>query len=952
CVADYRKERYISDEEANILRSAGLMLVNAINNHQQSFLIRRAEDQNNLMLNANPLCCQLWDSNLNIIDCNDATLKFFGLKDKQTFIDFFPELSPKFQPDGTPSEKKISESIKIAFEQGRYVYEYMHQFLDSSYVPVEVTIVPVEHKSEIVVAVYLRDLREHKKMMANISYRDVLLNAVNRSAVMLLNSDVKSFKDSASLGMKAIAEALKVDCVYLWKNHMVDGKLFCSQLFEWSPKKTIFTDGTFYSYDEVVPGWEKILSKGEIINSLVRKMSQKEQAHLAGILSILVVPVFYEEMFWGFVGYDDCKKERIFTKEEEYILHSGSLLVANAFIRNEQIQFMLEGIKRERDLEIEKQAAQAANEAKTQFLARMSHEIRTPMNAIIGMSDLLLSEQLNIRQHRYAEDIKLSSNALLNIINDILDFSKIAAAKFSLVPVHYDFKACIENICAMTKSLIQDKAFANKSNAIKFIAEFSKIPNCLYGDDVRFRQILLNLLSNAVKYTNVGSITLSINVVDSNMYINLADTGEGIPADALPTLFEAFEQADTMRNRSLQGTGLGLSITRSLVELMGGNISVESVYGSGTTFHILMPFVVGNFNLVERDNDSAVIYAPHADVLVVDDRESNLSVICGLLNQCQIEAEKALSGAKAIELATRKHYDLIFMDHMMPEMDGVETTKLLREKGVNTPIIALTANAVSGAKEFLLASGMQDFLSKPIDKSMLYHILKLWLPPGKITAEHSEVSVAVKTRLPDTQDPNEKIFWENIYKIKALSPDIGLNIFSGQHNLYKNTLEIAMREMFKSIEKLYEFIARDEMNSFRIEIHGQKGSLSNIGASELASKAADIEDAAIDGEIDFCIANLPPFVDELTSLAKKLKNAFDTLRENQASLELPPDLSPILTALTDAMAIPDYAVLFEEIAKLETLEIPPELSDDIENLKEAVMIMNYDFAKSIIHRLV
>ena len=800
------------------------------------------------------------------------------------------------------------------------------------------------------VSEYRKVLNEMQKVMAGMDYRDQLLNTVNEAAAILLNAEVNSFERAVYLSMQKIAIAVEVDTVYLWKNHAIGGKLYCSQVFEWSPIETMFTDDKLYSYEEVVPEWEAILSQGNIINSVVRDMSLREQAHLnpTGILSVLVVPIFIDEHFWGFVGYDDCQRERLFTKEEEAILRSGSLLIANAFVRNEQIKLMLEGLERERDLEIQKQTAQAANEAKTNFLARMSHEIRTPMNAIIGMSDLLLSENLNTRQHRYAEDIKTSSNALLDIINDILDLSKIHEAKLSLMPVHYDFKVFIDNICSMTQFLIQEKMYSHSTKSLKLVKDIQEdIPVCLYGDDVRLRQILLNLLSNAVKYTRKGKITLTIRFDEKNMMVSVADTGIGIPKDDIPTLFDAFKQVDTEKNRGVQGTGLGLSIVKTLVELMGGNISIESNYGKGSSFNLVLPYEPGNPDLIRNDNgDSEIVYAPDAKVLTVDDRESNLTVICGLLYQSYIVADKALSGAKAIRMVSKKQYDLIFLDHMMPDMDGVETAQKLREMGITIPIIALTANAISGAREFLMSSGMDDYLSKPIDKIKLYNILSKWLPAEKLTDKPED-----RVSEPREYDDNDNLFCKKLSKLMGLNVTTGLDLASGDIKTYKNTVEVTMREIAKSIIKLNEFPTDKDLKKFCIEVHGLKGSFANIGASVLSFKAAKLEDASHEGDIDYCIANLDEFVDELRVFEKNLINVFEEIWEKQETFEIPPELPPILSRITEAMAETDFSAVYEEVDNLNALELDGAIKEEIEKLTEALMIMNYDHAEIIIERL-
>jgi len=334
-----------------------------------------ASERTMLMLDTSPLCIQVWDKHLNTIDCNEAGVRLYGFKDKQEYIDRFLECcSPEYQPDGQRSDEKAVMLVNKAFKEGYCNFEWMHRRpIDDIPIPAEITLVRAKYKGEDIVLGYTRDMREQKKMMKDIEYRDNLMQAVNQAAMTLLNSDMEFFEKELHRSMNIIAEAVKVDCVYLWKNHTTDGKLFCSQVFEWSPQKTIFADGTPYSYDDVVPGWEEILSGGRHINNIVRNMSQKEQEHLSpsGILSILVVPIFIKDQFWGFVGFDDCHRERIFTKEEESNLHSASLMLANSFIRNEMIHDIRnssEQLKRRAKL------MQAVNQSATLLLTTKDNE--------------------------------------------------------------------------------------------------------------------------------------------------------------------------------------------------------------------------------------------------------------------------------------------------------------------------------------------------------------------------------------------------------------------------------------------------------------------------------------------------------------------------------------------------------------------------------------------------
>jgi len=388
--------------------------------------------------------------------------------------------------------------------------------------------------------------------------------------------------------------------------------------------------------------------------------------------------------------------------------------------------------------------AQEASRAKSDFLSSMSHEIRTPMNAIIGMAELLGHEQLNERQMGYVGDITVSSKSLLGIINDILDFSKIESGKLELNPVDYELITLINNIDSMFTYVAQKKALEFK---VEFVGD---LPDCLYGDDMRLRQALTNICGNAVKFTEKGYIKLTITANPDRIIFRIEDTGMGIREEDIPKLFKAFEQLDKVKNRSVVGTGLGLSITKAFVGLMGGEITVESEYGRGTAFTISIPVIKGNAENIRKskgEKNEHSISAPDAMILVTDDNEFNLKVASGLLSFMDIEAETADSGAKAIELVQQKDYDIIFMDHMMPEMDGVEAVRRIRELGgkyEKLTIIALTANAILGAREMFLENGFDDFISKPINADELQEIIQKHLPPDKIrTADNNKTREAI-----------------------------------------------------------------------------------------------------------------------------------------------------------------------------------------------------------------
>lgn len=389
--------------------------------------------------------------------------------------------------------------------------------------------------------------------------------------------------------------------------------------------------------------------------------------------------------------------------------------------------------------------AEASNEAKSVFLANMSHEIRTPMNAICGMTDMLLDENLSEQGREYAATIKTSGEGLLSIINDILDFSKIEAGKMPIIPEEYYFSSMIHDVMSMMEQRVKGKP-------VEVIARVSdSVPRKLYGDIGRVKQIIINIMGNATKFTHEGAVTLTVSWEQEEndtgrMIVSVSDTGIGIREEDMDKLFRSFEQADMKKNRGIEGTGLGLSISKLLVENMGGSIKVESEYGKGSTFSFDIRQKVVDAAPCEYSKNKKVVEvkqfvidftAPEANVLVVDDNKVNLRVATGLLKKFGIVPDLVDNGPDSVDMIRRRsQYDLVFMDHMMPEVDGIEATKMIRAIGTpytdQLPIVALSANAVKGMEDEFLVGGMDDFLPKPIDLEMLAVILKKWLPAERI----------------------------------------------------------------------------------------------------------------------------------------------------------------------------------------------------------------------------
>jgi signal transduction histidine kinase/CheY-like chemotaxis protein/HPt (histidine-containing phosphotransfer) domain-containing protein len=841
---------------------------------------------------------------------------------------------------------------------------------------------------------------------AEIERQNTLMGIVNDVAKHLLDSGSGDYFSAIIETMKMICRGLEVDHVHLWQNNRKDdGKLHYKQVCKWMREG--LTDNISlleYSYQEALPSWENLLAEGKSLNGPIDCFPEKERQHLAAqnVQSVLVVPIFLHNAFWGFVSFDNANRQRVYTRAEENVLRSFGLLAVGAIergkialnmqhtltkleaiinnyngiiwsidnkrmITNFNGQYLktigalptkVEGkyledtelknkyldteyvektfregpqhwisdidgrvlhsyttplvdsggnalgivgstndetemIKLQRDLKTAVKAAEAASVSKSRFLANMSHEMRTPLNAIIGLSEMELNSiGLEDRTFGNIEKIYSAGVNLLEIINDILDISKIESGKFSLVPVIYDVPSIINDTVCLNIIRIGNKP-------IQFRLHIDgTLPSKLEGDELRIKQIFNNLLSNAIKYTDSGFVDWGISCVREGDRVKVTstikDTGKGISKEDQKELFNDYFQIDRRANYHVEGTGLGLSITLNLIDLMDGTITMESEYHKGSTFTVEFyqktagNEIIGdevannlsklNYSAQRRSRNQKLIRADmsYAAVLVVDDVPTNLDVAEGTLKPYKLTIDCVTSGVDAIKRIREEkiRYSAIFMDHMMPGMDGIEAVRIIREEigtdyAKTVPVIALTANAISGNNEMFLQNGFQDFLSKPIDILKLDQILHQWVrdktkenekPTNETTVDSRENKTAASGRL----------------VIPEINTTLALTRFNNDESIYLRILASFVRYAPSNIKTAENFCkalitnktppSTEDIDNFRIAVHSYKGSSRSVGADNMGYMAEKLEMAAKQNDLTYIKANTGLFVDAAQKL--------------------------------------------------------------------------------------
>ncbi len=549
--------------------------------------------------------------------------------------------------------------------------------------------------------------------------------------------------------------------------------------------------------------------------------------------------------------------------------------------------------------------AEAANRAKSDFLANMSHEIRTPINAILGFNTMIKREAKNPQIIKYADDIMGAGNSLLSIINDILDLSKIESGKMEIVPVEYEISSLLLDVVNMMKMKAADKGLRINLNVD------SNIPVWLLGDDVRIKQIIVNLMNNAVKYTEHGTVTLNVHGIregeNERLYFEIKDTGIGIKPEDIDKLFEKFKRIEESRNHSIEGTGLGMNITINLLAMMNSKLDVKSNYGEGSkfSFEILQKVVregeIGDINTrvnKRRDDKTykAKFEAPEARVLVVDDNRMNREVIIALLKHTHIIFDQADGGYSCLEKTNTNKYDLILLDHMMPDLDGVKTLHIMKasENNLNryTPIVCMTANAITGAREEYLCEGFESYISKPVKPNELEQLLAEMLPDSKVI--YTEVMEPQPDELQNQKKSDAKKNQADSKKEDVSLPQVeGINIELALKNLSTPQLVIESMKTFvttaaleaDTLERIYKSTmnagASDELTEsvkgFRIKVHAMKSTSLTIGAVMISNMAKYLEYCARDSKFENIRSVTPAFLDEWRDTAGRLKKELDRI---------------------------------------------------------------------------
>ncbi len=603
-----------------------------------------------------------------------------------------------------------------------------------------------------------------------------------------------------------------------------------------------------------------------------------------------------------------------------------------------EVNGYIDRMEEEKKLEEDLRVAQAANEAKTHFISHMSHEIRTPINAVIGMDEMIMRETQEKNILHYARDIRNAGRSLLSIVNDILDFSRIESGKLEIIEGEYEMSSVLNDLVSMIQPRVREKGLDFKTRVDE------TLPHVLIGDEVRLRQCILNILTNAVKYTQQGKIRLIVTYEEAGdekiaLTVSVEDSGAGIKKEELEKLLMPFERIDEVHNRTIEGTGLGLAITSNLLGLMGSKIEVESEYGRGSNFHFtLMQGVanrepIGDFNemherLAAQETQRHVLQAPGIRVLAVDDTHTNLTVIKGLLKETGIIVDTAASGKEMLDKVTEVYYDLIFLDQRMPVMDGIEALHLMQMmtdvRNPDAPVVALTANVISGAREMFLREGFDDYLPKPIDAKELENVLLKYLPEGRVQIIEKEVQPLMEETGGELDEMRDLL--KNLAQTDELDIDMGLKN-CGDADTFIETVRDFHHMVRSSADALEQALAREDYEDYGIRVHSLKSTARVVGALELSKQAMQEEAWCDAGEYEKLKSDAPSLLAryrayyEALSFMKDPEEEEDPESGEEITEEKLREAYSVIRELTDAF---DYDTASDVYRMLKDFRIPKE----------------------------
>jgi PAS domain S-box-containing protein len=880
-IDDCINEREFNSDEIAILRSVSLMMASAINRH--TLIEKRTSELEmqsatlSTLFDSFPDLVFTKDLELRFQHCNKAFLEYFGKNMNEvigkTEIECLDINEETHNAHSEMSMRVINDRQTIVFEEFLKRTDGTNRLFERTRLPL------LLHGETIGLLGIGRDITQRKeyerRMAASYEYANRLRNALSEITMSptISSGDLKA---SADLITQVGCHAVNVDIVGVWLISGDKKTLKCISSYNFASGRHIIQD----DYDlKAYPKYHERLKS----ERLIIMYNYKECEDIAGnedLCAALDAPLHIDGKLTGVICIEQKSCEayplsREWRMEEQNFVSSLADLMALA----------MSGAERRKARE----DAERANQSKSDFIANISHEIRTPMNVIMGLTELMIDEDdPDFDTKEYLEKIRASGLTLTGIINDILDISKIESGKFTLNPTRYELASMLNDITTFNIIKIDEKP-------ISFIFDIdSNLYSYLYGDDLRVKQILNNLLSNAFKYTREGSVTLTIkcereSAEDVKLTISVKDTGIGIREEDMAKLFKDYHQVDAQANRNVEGTGLGLSITRKMAVLMNGEIAVESEYGKGSTFTIVIRqgFVsdelIGeetiknlcHFNYsISKKKNTGKINRPdlsYAHVLVVDDFVTNMDVAKGMLGKYKMKVDCVTSGQESIDRiqAGQPFYSAIFMDHMMPGMDGVEATERIRELGTdyarNIPVIALTANAAVGNEQMFLDKGFQAFLSKPINVVKLDEAIRTWImqpdrhpPEGETLEAEPDVVEAPSAEVKKSDG------------IPGVNMRLGRSLYEDDEEMFIDILQSYADNVPAELEKLHG-VTEETLRDYAIDIHTVKGASSSIGAKEIAERAKAMEAMAKAGDLAGVAEVNEQFIKDAEALVENVK---------------------------------------------------------------------------------